>query len=129
MRSQSRRDTAPELELRRELWRRGLRGYRLDRPLPFDRRRGADLTWVGLKVAVLVDGCFWHGCPQHFRTPQSNTEWWRTKISKNVERDRDTDRRLPAAGWQALRVWEHEPTDIAADLVEAVVRGAKGNGR
>ena len=115
-----RRDTAPELELRRELWRRGLR-YRVDRPLDGRRRRRADLTFVGPKVVVFVDGCFWHGCPEHGTSPKANAEWWAEKLARNVSRDADTDEYLTLQGWTVLRFWEHEDVLAAADQVERVV--------
>ena len=115
-----RRDTAPELELRRELWRRGLR-YRVDRPLDGKRRRRADLTFVGPKVVVFVDGCFWHGCPEHGTSPKANAEWWAEKLARNVSRDADTDEYLTSQGWTVLRFWEHEDVLAAADQVERVV--------
>lgn len=124
MTAQARRDTAPEVALRKELWRRGLRGYRLEWRLPFDRRRRADIAWPGRRVAVFVDGCFWHGCPEHFVLPENNRDWWQQKIARNVRRDRDTDARLEAAGWASVRVWEHVPLTDAADRVAAVLAAA-----
>ncbi len=106
MQQQGRRDTAPELALRRELWRRGLR-YRVD-VAPIRGRRRADVVFTRAKVAVYVDGCFWHRCPLHATTPRSNQEWWTAKLDANVARDRATDEELSAAGWTVVRVWEHE---------------------
>src|SRR4051794_13213850 len=97
-----RRDTRPEVEIRSALHRRGLR-FRLQRPIDFDRRRRVDIVFPRERVAVFVDGCFWHGCPEHATFPQANAEFWRSKLSGNVERDRDTDRRLDEAGWTVLR--------------------------
>ena len=119
-----RRDTTPELELRRELWRRGLR-YRVDRPLDGKRRRRADLTFVGAKVVVFVDGCFWHGCPQHGTSPKANAEWWTEKLARNVARDADTNDYLAAQGWTVLRFWEHEDMLGAAEQVERAVRARR----
>lgn len=124
MRRQARRGTAPELALRRELHRRGWRYYVDRAPLPAKRRRRADLVFPRLKVAVFVDGCFWHRCPQHGTTPKTNTTWWTTKLDKNVERDRDTDRDLRARGWTICRVWEHQDPGDAAATVEAALRRA-----
>lgn len=124
MRTFPRRDTTPELELRRELWRRGLR-YRVDRPLDGKRRRRADLTFVGPKVVVFVDGCFWHGCPDHGTSPKANAEWWSEKLARNVARDADTDEYLAAQGWTVLRFWEHEDVLAAADQVERAVRARR----
>jgi DNA mismatch endonuclease, patch repair protein len=120
MQGQRRRDTAPELALRSLLHRQGLR-FRVDDPLPGLRRR-ADLVFARARVAVFVDGCFWHGCPDHASWPRANARWWKQKIDMNRVRDGDTDHRLRQAGWIPVRVWEHEdPTDAAA-LVEAIVR-------
>ena len=113
--------TAAELALRKELHRRGLR-YRIDRAPVKGLRRKADVVFGPSKVAVMVDGCFWHGCPQHATQPQANEAWWREKLARNVERDRDTDARLQEAGWLVLRVWEHEPVSHAADRVAEAVR-------
>ena len=120
MSAQRRRDTAPELALRRELHRRGRR-YRVDRaPLPGLRRR-ADLVFPTARVAVFVDGCFWHRCPVHATAPRHNARWWAEKLDANVARDRDTDAHLIAAGWTVVRVWEHEDVAAAADAVEAAL--------
>lgn len=120
MQHQSRRDTKPELALRRAVWRRGLR-YRVDiAPIPGLRRR-ADMVFTRAKVAVYVDGCFWHSCPQHATIPKANREWWIEKLAANVRRDRDTDERLEAAGWTPYRVWEHDdPEQAAREIVELV---------
>ena len=116
-RRQRARDTAPELALRQLLHARGLR-YRVDvAPLPGLRRR-ADVVFTRARLAVFVDGCFWHRCPQHGTSPRSNADWWRVKLDRNVQRDRDTDRALADAGWRVLRVWEHERPDTAAELVQ-----------
>jgi DNA mismatch endonuclease (patch repair protein) len=122
MLAQRRRDTTPEMRLRREVHRRGLR-FRVDAPLPLpDVRRKADLLFTRRRVAVFVDGCFWHVCPVHGSSPKSNTIWWQEKLSANVARDRDTDRRLVAAGWVVIRIWEHEDPLTSADLVEKITR-------
>ena len=120
-----RKDTRPELALRRAVHRRGMR-YFVDRaPLANDRRRRADLVFPRKRVAVFMDGCFWHGCPEHTRPPRTNEQWWAAKLRGNVARDRETDARLSAAGWRVVRVWEHEPVDAAAARVERAVRGKK----
>lgn len=110
-------DTAPELALRRELWRRGFR-YRLHvRPLPCLNRK-ADLVFARLRVAVFVDGCFWHGCPEHGRREfRVNSWYWPEKIERNRGRDIDTDRTLREAGWTVVRVWEHQGLDEAVEAV------------
>lgn len=124
MARQRRTGTSPELALRRELHRRGLR-YRVDHKIPAAglARRRCDIAFTRARVAVFVDGCFWHACPEHATAPRANSEWWATKLAKNVERDRDTDGRLELAGWLVIRVWEHDFCLAAADRVEAVVRG------
>lgn len=121
MERQARRDTKPELAVRRAVWGRGLR-YRVDiSPLPKIRRR-ADLVFTRARVAVFVDGCFWHSCPDHATTPKANRAWWLEKLAANVSRDRDTDERLEAAGWAVVRVWEHEDPELAAERVALAVR-------
>ena len=119
MQRQARRDTKPEIALRRELWRRGLR-YRIDVAAVPGRRR-ADLVFTRSRVVVYVDGCYWHSCPDHATVPKANREWWVAKLRANVERDRDTDARLAAAGWEVVRVWEHEVPAEAADRIEAAL--------
>jgi len=126
MQQQGRRDTAPELALRREFWRRGLR-YRVD-VAPIRGRRRADVVFTRDRVAVYVDGCFWHRCPLHGTTPRSNQEWWTAKLDANVARDRATDEELSAAGWTVVRVWEHEDPAVAALRVKAAVGAARGRG-
>jgi DNA mismatch endonuclease (patch repair protein) len=108
--------TAPELAIRRRVHAEGLR-YRVDAPLPTNRRRRADLLHGPSKVAVFVDGCYWHGCPDHYRTPRTNAAWWDAKIERNRQRDRETDRQLRTAGWLPIRLWEHENADKAARRV------------
>lgn len=118
MRANVSRDTRPELRLRQALHSLGLR-YRVHWSLPFDRRRRADLAFTRAKVAVFVDGCFWHGCPEHYVPPSSNFSYWRDKVEGNRARDIDTTSRLEELGWVVLRAWEHEPVD---DVVQRVVR-------
>ena len=113
---QRRRDTKPEVALRRELHRRGLR-YFVDRAPLKGMRRRADVVFPRRKVAVYVDGCFWHSCPIHATQPRNNAQWWADKLSANVARDRNTDERLEAEGWTVVRVWEHEPAADAAEKV------------
>lgn len=120
MRRQRTHDTRPELELRSELHRRGLR-YRLhQRPLP-DLRREADVVFRKARIAIFVDGCFWHGCPEHGTLPRRNDSFWQDKILGNQVRDAETDNRLEAAGWLSIRVWEHELPSLAADRIEAAL--------
>lgn len=120
MRGTRRRDTPGELELRRILHGWGLR-YRVDHPVLPGLRRRADIVFTKARVAVFVDGCFWHGCPLHATYPKSNAAWWRAKLAANVARDRDTDRRLAEAGWVVVRGWEHEQAlDVAMRAWNAV---------
>jgi DNA mismatch endonuclease (patch repair protein) len=124
MARQATRDTAPEISLRRELHRRGLRFRVGRRPIP-KLRSTPDIVFGPARVAVYVDGCFWHSCPQHATQPASNRDWWEQKLARNRERDRTADATLAAAGWAVVRVWEHESPDEAADRVEAIVRGRR----
>lgn len=118
--TQRRQDTAPEHALRRALFAAGKR-YRVGLKVPGRARRTMDIAFPGQKVAVFVDGCFWHACPDHGNQPKSNPEWWRVKLSANVARDRDTDQVLREAGWTVIRVWEHEVPDPAVDRVLALL--------
>ena len=123
MQRQATRDTQPELELRRLLHRMGYR-YRVDYPLPVGRRRRADVAFPARRVAVFIDGCFWHACPEHATWPANNEGWWMTKLRGNVDRDRDTDRLLRAAGWNVVRIWEHEPAEEAvAKIIDVLNHG------
>jgi DNA mismatch endonuclease (patch repair protein) len=125
MRRQASRDTPIELAFRRILHRRGLR-YRVHRrPLP-GLRRTADLIFASARVAVYVDGCFWHGCPEHYMEPLSNSEYWVPKIEGNRRRDADTDERLRQAGWLPFRVWEHEQLEDAADRLVSLLASRAG---
>jgi DNA mismatch endonuclease, patch repair protein len=121
MAATAQRDNKLERRLRSELHRRGLR-FRLHRQVLAGSRRTVDITFPGPRVAVFVDGCFWHGCPEHGTWPKANGEWWRSKILTNASRDRDTNERLRSAGWQVVRIWEHVSVDVAADQVERAVR-------
>lgn len=116
------KDTAAELAVRRLLHAAGLR-YRVEYPVPGMARRRIDVAFTGTKVAVLIDGCFWHGCPQHATRPKSNAQWWRDKLDRNMARDRETTEHLTAQGWTVLRFWEHEsPEEVAARVGAAVER-------
>lgn len=121
MEQQKRRDTTPEVALRSALHSLGLR-FRVEAAIVPGSRRRVDVVFPGPKVAVFVDGCFWHGCPLHATMPKTNTDWWRDKLDANVARDRDTDARLGASGWEVMRVWEHENPADAAGRIHAVVR-------
>jgi DNA mismatch endonuclease (patch repair protein) len=126
MRSTRQRDTAAEVALRSALHRRGLRFF-VDRPPLRGLRRRADVVFPRARVAVYVDGCFWHSCPIHATAPKANADWWREKLRANQDRDRDMDRRLRDGGWTVVRVWEHEDSEDAAQRVaDAVCQSAAG---
>ncbi|MFH8986626.1 very short patch repair endonuclease [Streptomyces sp. NPDC017940] len=114
------RDTKPERLIRRLLHAQGLRYRVAAKPLP-DLRRTADIVFRPTKVAVFIDGCYWHGCPEHYVPPKTNEGYWSGKVAGNMTRDRDTDRRLKEAGWTVLRFWEHESPDECASTVLRVV--------
>lgn len=114
------RDTKPERLIRSELHRRGLR-YRVNQKVPGIPRRTIDISWPALEVAVFVDGCFWHGCPEHGTAPRSHSDFWAEKATKNRGRDRDTTEYLVRQGWLVLRFWEHEdPVGVADTIARAI---------
>lgn len=117
------RDTGPELALRRELHRLGLR-YRLHRAVVPGVRRRPDIVFGPKRLAVFIDGCFWHGCPQHATMAKANRQFWQHKIRENKRRDADTDRRLRRAGWWVIRIWEHETVESAARRVLRILSKA-----
>jgi DNA mismatch endonuclease, patch repair protein len=115
------RDTRPEIAVRRAAHAQGLR-YRVNaRPLP-GLRRTADMVFSRLKIAVFVDGCFWHGCPQHHTVARTNADYWSRKVSSNMARDADTDDILEQAGWISLRFWEHEEPSSAVIVIARTIR-------
>lgn len=116
MSRQLRRDTQPELLVRRILHSRGVR-YRIDTSPEPGLRCKADLVWRGLRLAVFIDGCFWHGCPEHATRPKANEAWWAHKLDANVQRDRRTDTELTSRGWTVMRFWEHEQPTTVADAI------------
>jgi DNA mismatch endonuclease (patch repair protein) len=127
MSRQARRDTAPEVAVRKLLHAAGHR-YRLNVRVPEMSRRTIDIAFTRTKVAVFMDGCFWHGCPQHATQPKANAEWWREKLDRNMARDAETTRHLAASGWTVLRFWEHEaPENVAERVAAAVERQRHGN--
>jgi DNA mismatch endonuclease (patch repair protein) len=128
MSAQRSHDTDPERQIRSLLHGRGLRFRVHVRPLG-SLRREADLVFTRAKLAVFVDGCFWHGCPEHASWPKSNASWWRDKIERNRARDVETDTQLRAAGWRVIRIWEHEDPRDAARSVESAVRSTSRLGR
>ncbi len=116
MRSNTHRDTRPELAIRRLLHARGLR-YRVDMAPWSNKRRRADIVFTRQRLAVFVDGCFWHGCPEHATLPMRNADYWRPKLAKNIERDRETTAMAEAEDWRVLRIWEHVPPEEAVQLI------------
>ena len=118
------RGTDIEIKLCRALYALGLR-YRLQVPLLSKPRRVADIVFLGPRVAVFVDGCFWHGCPLHATWSKKNAEFWRAKIEANRARDADTDRRLRELGWEVVRIWAHESPDDAASHISKIVQARK----
>ena len=122
MQSNKGRDTQSELALRSAAHALGLR-YRVSVGPLREVRRTADLVFSKARVAVFLDGCFWHGCPDHHTVAATNAGFWAEKVESTRSRDRDTDRRLAAAGWTSIRVWEHEDPVEAAQRIHAVVRG------
>jgi DNA mismatch endonuclease, patch repair protein len=124
MRRQARKHTKPELALRQTLHARGLR-YRVGLRVPGLARRTMDIAFTRARVAVFVDGCFWHGCPVHATWPTANADWWAAKINKNRERDGLTTAHLLELGWAVVRVWEHEAPAEAANRIEAIVLGRR----
>ena len=121
MQANKSRGTGPEIALRRELYKRGLR-YRVGLAPMKGVRRTVDIAFPRVKVAVLVDGCFWHGCPEHHRPPKAHSDYWETKVERNAARDRETTQMLQDAGWRVIRLWEHEAVQDMADAVQEAVR-------
>ena len=120
MRGNRGRDTQPELHVRRAIHAAGLR-YRVNvRPLK-GLNRTADIVFTRRRIAVFIDGCYWHRCPCHYRAPATNAEFWRDKIKGNIERDLQTTDQLERAGWTVMRFWEHvDSNEVAAQIVAAV---------
>lgn len=113
-----RRDNGPELAVRSRLHAAGLR-YRVAYPVPGQRRRTIDIAFTRVRLAVFIDGCFWHSCPEHLHLPRANAAWWVEKLQTNQLRDTDTTGQLEDLGWAVLRFWEHEdPDDVAAAVSE-----------
>ena len=120
MTSQRQRDTIPEVKLRSALHRMGFR-FRVDVVPIAGIKSRADIVFSRIKVAVFVDGCFWHCCPEHGTFPKQNAEWWRNKLASNVSRDLRTNKYLAREGWKVLRIWEHEDPEEAANRVAEVL--------
>ena len=121
------RDTGPELAVRRSLHALGLRYRVAIRPEPGLRRR-ADIVFTRQRIAVFIDGCFWHGCPEHQVIPKSNPDYWIPKLRRNVERDSESDAALGAAGWAVVHIWEHVGVGEAVELVERALDGKQTPG-
>lgn len=119
------RDNPRELAIRRVLHAQGLR-YRTHFPVPGMPRRSVDIAFTRGRIAIFLDGCFWHGCPLHATHPATNADYWLPKLARNVERDRETDRALVEAGWTVLRFWEHDATDSVIATIVSVVSGRGG---
>lgn len=114
------RDTTPERLIRSLVHAQGFRYRVAARPLP-NLRRTADLVFRPAKLAVFIDGCYWHGCPQHYVPPRTNAGYWSDKVARNIARDRDTDDQLRTAGWIVLRFWEHDPAEECALKIATTV--------
>lgn len=120
------KDTSAEMAIRKRLHSMGLR-YRVDYPVLKKPRRVADIVFTGIQIAVFVDGCFWHGCPDHGTWPKNNADFWRNKILANQVRDKDTNDRLKELGWTVIRIWEHDDPENAARKIARSVTAAKNN--
>ncbi len=120
MQANRKANTGPEVKLRSAIHRLGLRFRALSRPT--DLNMVADILFPGAKVAVFVDGCYWHGCSRHGTTPKTNPDYWIPKIERTQRRDRLNDELLRRAGWEPIHIWEHESVDEAAQLVASAVR-------
>jgi DNA mismatch endonuclease (patch repair protein) len=116
MQSNRGRDTAPEVAVRAALQRAGLRFRKHFRALP-GKRGDVDIAFPRARIAIFIDGCFWHSCPQHATRPATNLEWWKAKLDATIDRDQRTNADLTDANWTVLRFWEHESV---ANIVEAV---------
>lgn len=121
MRRQKRRDTNLEMQVRRRLYAAGRR-YRVDFRPEKSLRCRADIVFLRAKVAVFIDGCFWHGCPIHATQPKNNSTWWRAKLDANMDRDRRHSAALTALGWTVLRFWEHEDPTVIATKIQDLLR-------
>ena len=116
------KDTEPELILRKALWANGLR-YRLKNKLP----GRPDIFFPARKIAIFIDGCFWHGCPDHCQIPKTNQPFWESKLSKNKSRDKEVSRVLENGGWCVIRLWEHDVKNDLSNCVKRVVEAFNSN--
>ncbi|GAA3021780.1 hypothetical protein GCM10020229_36310 [Kitasatospora albolonga] len=128
MSRQTNRDTAAEQAVRKLLHASGYR-YRTHFPVPGMRRRKIDIAFTRARLAVLIDGCFWHGCPEHATSPKANADWWRQKLDRNIARDLETNAQLISEGWTVMRFWEHESPDTVACAVATAVEEEKAAAR
>ncbi|MDH6626669.1 DNA mismatch endonuclease (patch repair protein) [Streptomyces sp. LBL] len=128
MSRQTNRDTGAERAVRRLLHASGYR-YRIHYPVPGLPRRKIDIAFTQVRLAVLIDGCFWHGCPEHATSPKANAEWWRQKLDRNIERDRETTAQLVSEGWTVMRFWEHESPEAVMRQVAAHVERERASRR
>lgn len=122
MRRNPRRDTKPEVAVRAALHAKGLR-FRKDLPLRLPTRMvRPDVVFTKARLALFIDGCFWHRCPQHGNQPRANSDYWGPKLNRNVARDRLVDQALVNDGWHVIRAWEHEPAEEVAERVARALR-------
>jgi len=121
-------DTQAEILVRKALFAAGIR-YRKYWSVPGRRRRTIDIAMPGRRLAIFIDGCFWHGCETHKTVPRSNEAWWRAKLQENKRRDDETTEILVTQGWKVLRFWEHdEPSDVVAAVIHLISGVDVGNG-
>jgi DNA mismatch endonuclease (patch repair protein) len=120
MKASKQRDTTPEKTLRSNLFRKGLR-YRIHKKPIMELNRVADILFPSIKIAIFVDGCFWHGCPIHGTQAKANAQFWKEKIERNKERDIDTTKQLENAGWTVIRIWEHEDLGKVSEEIYKLV--------
>lgn len=111
------KDTSPEMKIRKLLFSKGIRGYRITSKLPGK----PDIVFPRKRVAVFIDGCFWHKCPVHFQEPETRKEFWMGKINRNVERDQIINQKLEEAGWKVIRIWEHQVRENSELVVDEII--------
>lgn len=128
MRSMPEHSTGPEMAVRRLLFANGLR-YRVQYPVQGAPRRSIDIAFPGKKIAIFIDGCFWHGCSEHRNIPAHNRDWWQKKIEENRVRDKDTDEKLLVAGWVVCRFWEHDAAEMIVDKMLKVISASEGKSK
>lgn len=111
------KNTAPEIKLRKMLFAAGARGYRIHYKLPGK----PDIVFVKKKIAIFVDGCFWHKCPVCFQEPATRKEFWMKKIQSNIDRDKKVNEQLKCDGWTVIRIWEHEIKKEPEEAVQKII--------